>query len=66
MPQRSTERGKHYPQGHSNRMIKIPATPLVIGALEELTAAGVTLNVTSSVTPDQYTQAREGVWRGAQ
>ena len=63
---RYIELGKHYTQGHSNRMIKVPATPAGIGALEELAAAGVTLNVTLIFTADQYTQAREAVWRGAQ
>ncbi len=63
---RYIELGKHYIQGHSNRMIKVPATPAGIGALEELAAAGVTLNVTLIFTADQYTQAREAVWRGAQ
>ncbi len=63
---RYIELGKHYTQGHFNRMIKVPATPAGIGALEELAAAGVTLNVTLIFTADQYTQAREAVWRGAQ
>ena len=63
---RYIELGKHYTQGHTNRMIKVPATPAGIGALEELAAAGVTLNVTLIFTADQYTQAREAVWRGAQ
>ncbi len=63
---RYIELGKRYTQGHSNRMIKVPATPAGIGALEELAAAGVTLNVTLIFTADQYTQAREAVWRGAQ
>ncbi|MGB1814848.1 MAG: transaldolase family protein, partial [Rubripirellula sp.] len=35
-------------------------------ALEELAAAGVTLNVTLIFTEDQYCRAREAVWRGAQ
>ncbi|MDB4730370.1 transaldolase [bacterium] len=63
---RYIELGQHYAQGHSNRMIKVPATPAGIGALEELAAAGVTLNVTLIFTAHQYTQAREAVWRGAQ
>jgi transaldolase len=63
---RYIELGKHYTQGHTNRMIKVPATPAGIGALEELAAAGVTLNVTLIFTADQYTQARDAVWRGAQ
>ena len=32
--------------GHKNRMIKVPATPAGLEALEEMAAAGVTLNVT--------------------
>src|SRR5262245_11474125 len=40
------ELGKHWSSGHTNRMIKIPATPAGLGAIEELCAAGVTLNVT--------------------
>jgi transaldolase len=60
------ELGKKWSAGHSNRMIKVPATPAGIAALEELAAAGVTLNVTLIFTEDQYTQARDAVWRGAQ
>ena len=63
---RYIELGKHYSQDHSNRMIKVPATAAGIGALEELAAAGVTLNVTLIFTEDQYCRAREAVWRGAQ
>ncbi len=47
-------------------MIKVPATEGGIAALEELAAAGITLNVTLIFTADQYRQAREAVWRGAQ
>jgi transaldolase len=60
------ELGKKWNEGHANRMIKVPATPAGIAALEELTAAGVTLNVTLIFTEDQYVQARDAVWRGAQ
>lgn len=63
---RYIELGKHYSQDHSNRMIKVPATAAGIGALEELAAAGVTLNVTLIFTEDQYCRAREAVWRGVQ
>ena len=38
--------GKEWSRGHKNRMIKVPATPAGLGALEELCAAGITLNVT--------------------
>jgi transaldolase len=58
--------GKRWAQGHTNRMIKVPATPAGIGALEELAAAGVTLNVTLIFSDRQYVAARDAVWRGAQ
>jgi transaldolase len=63
---RYIEAGKRWNAGHVNRMIKVPATPGGIAALEELAAAGVTLNVTLIFTMDQYVQARDAVWRGAQ
>jgi transaldolase len=47
-------------------MIKVPATPAGLAALEELSAAGVTLNVTLIFTLRQYELARDAVWRGAQ
>lgn len=58
--------GKAWSQNHPNRMIKIPATPAGIGALEELSSAGVCLNVTLIFTERQYTQARNAIWKGAQ
>src|SRR5262245_10374534 len=63
---RYIELGKHWSAGHKNRMIKVPATPGGIGALEELAAAGVTLNVTLVFSPRQYVMARDAIWRGAQ
>ena len=60
------ELGKRWAEGHPNRMIKVPATTAGLAALEDLAAAGVTLNVTLIFTEDQYTQARDAVWRGAQ
>lgn len=60
------ELGKSWSAGHKNRMIKVPATAAGIAALEELAAAGVTLNVTLVFTERQYKAAREAVWRGAQ
>jgi transaldolase len=57
--------GKQWSAGHHNRMIKIPATPAGLLAVEELCAAGVTLNVTLTFTPRQYTAARDAMWRGA-
>jgi transaldolase len=47
-------------------MIKIPNTPGGLGALEELAAHGVSLNVTLTFSPRQYIAARDAVWRGAQ
>jgi transaldolase len=58
--------GKHWAAGHTNRMIKVPATPAGLDALEELVAAGVTVNVTLIFSIRQYRQARDAVWRGAQ
>lgn len=58
--------GKQWAKGHTNRMIKVPATPAGLGALEELAAAGVTLNVTLIFTMDQYIAARDAIWKGAQ
>lgn len=63
---RYIEAGKRWAAGHENRMIKTPATPAGLAALEELAAAGVTLNVTLIFTPRQYREARDAVWRGAQ
>lgn len=60
------ELGKQWNTDQTNRMIKVPATPAGIAALEDLAAAGVTLNVTLIFTMDQYEQARDAVWRGAQ
>jgi transaldolase len=58
--------GKQWSHGHKNRMIKVPATEGGLAALEDLAAAGVTLNVTLVFSPRQYTAARDAVWRGAQ
>ena len=63
---RYIELGKKWSQGHKNRMIKVPATPSGLSALEELAAAGISLNVTLIFGQDQYRTARESVWRGAQ
>src|SRR5690349_11215673 len=60
------ELGKKWSAGHKNRMIKVPATPAGLDALEELAAAGVTINVTLVFSPRQYHAAREAIWRGAQ
>ena len=58
--------GKQWSAGHRNRMIKVPATPAGIAALEDLAAAGVTLNVTLIFSEEQYEAARDAIWRGAQ
>jgi transaldolase len=63
---RYIELGKKWSAGHKNRMIKIPATPAGIAALEPLCAAGVTINVTLIFTMRQYAAARDAMWRGAQ
>ncbi len=63
---RYIELGKQWAAGHDNRMIKVPATPAGLDALEELAAAGITLNVTLIFSTRQYHAAREAVWRGAQ
>ncbi len=60
------ELGKLWSEGHDNRMIKVPATPAGLDALEELCASGVTLNVTLIFSMEQYEKARDAVWRGAQ
>jgi transaldolase len=63
---RYIELGKQWSTGHSNRMIKVPATAAGLDALEELAAAGVTINVTLMFTVRQYLAARDAIWRGAQ
>ncbi len=60
------ELGRRWAAGHENRMIKVPATGYGLAALEELAAAGVTLNVTLIFTERQYRAARDAIWRGAQ
>jgi transaldolase len=58
--------GGQWSAGHQNRMIKVPATPAGFEAMEELAAAGVTINVTLMFTERQYRAARDAIWRGAQ
>jgi transaldolase len=60
------ELAKKWAAGHRNRMIKIPNTPGGLASLEELAAAGLTLNVTLTFSPRQYIAARDAIWRGAQ
>jgi transaldolase len=63
---RYVELGRRWSAGHENRMIKVPATPAGLDSLEELSAAGLTLNVTLIFTLRQYETARDAIWRGAQ
>lgn len=60
------ELGKKWSAGHTNRLIKVPATPGGLAALEELTAAGVNLNITLIFSERQYNAARDATWRGMQ
>jgi transaldolase len=63
---RYVELGKKWSAGHKNRMIKVPATPAGLDALEPLARAGVTLNVTLIFSERQYKIARDNIWRGGQ
>lgn len=63
---RYIELGKQWSAGHTNRMIKVPATPGGLAAVEDLVAAGVTVNVTLTFSERQYVLARDAAWRGAQ
>lgn len=63
---RYIELGKTWSRGHVNRMMKIPATPAGIEAIEPLCADGVTINVTLIFTLRQYRAARNAMWRGAE
>jgi transaldolase len=58
--------GKKWSQDQPNRMIKVPATDAGLEAIEELCAAGVTLNVTLIFSDRQYHAARKAMWKGAQ
>jgi len=64
--QQYVELGTHWSHDHINRMIKVPATPAGLEAIEELAARGVPLNVTLIFTMRQYQAARDAIWRGAQ
>ena len=63
---RYIELGRQWSHDKLNRMIKIPATEGGLGALEELVAAGVAINVTLIFSERQYEIARDACWRGAQ
>ncbi len=58
--------GQQWSEGHKNRMIKVPATAAGLASLEDLSAAGVPLNVTLIFTARQYQAARDAIWRGVQ
>ncbi|MEM1013799.1 MAG: transaldolase family protein [Planctomycetota bacterium] len=58
--------GRYWCSGYTNRMIKVPATPAGLEAIETMAADGLTLNVTLIFTERQYKAARDAVWRGAQ
>jgi transaldolase len=64
--QRYIELAQYWATGHRNRMIKVPATPAGLAALEELAAAGIPLNVTLIFSLRQYQMARDAIWKGAQ
>jgi transaldolase len=59
------ELGKKWSAERANRMIKVPATPGGLAALEDLVAAGVPINVTLVFSERQYTIARDACYRGA-
>jgi len=63
---RYIELAKRWSAGHKNRMIKVPATAAGLDALEEIAAAGTTINTTLIFTERQYEAARDAVWRGRQ
>jgi len=63
---RYIELGKKWSAGHTNRMIKVPATPGGLAAIEEMCAAGITLNITLIFSERQYKIARDAMWAGAQ
>ncbi len=63
---RYVELARHWSHSHPNRMIKIPATPAGLMALEDIVAAGVPVNVTLVFTNRQHRLACEAAWRGAQ
>jgi transaldolase len=63
---RYVELGKKWSAGHTNRMIKVPATDGGLLALEDLVAAGVCVNVTLIFSKRQYIAARDACWQGIQ
>ncbi len=63
---RYVELARQWSRGHKNRMIKVPATAAGLDALEEIAAAGTSINVTLIFSQRQYEAARDAIWRGAQ
>lgn len=63
---RYVDLARHWSIGHKNRMIKVPATPAGIAAMEDIVAGGVTVNVTLVFSERQYIASRDACWRGAQ
>ena len=59
------ELGRQWSADHRNRLIKVPATPAGLDALEPSGGRGVKLNVTLIFTMRQYLAARDAIWRGA-
>ncbi len=64
--ERYVELAQKWGVGQANRMIKVPATEGGLLALEDVVAAGLTVNVTLIFSERQYIAAREACWRGAQ
>lgn len=64
--QRYKDEARRWHEGHQNRMIKVPATPAGIAALEDIAASGIPLNVTLLFTSRQYQAARDAIWKGMQ
>jgi transaldolase len=58
--------GTKWSAGHTNRMIKVPATPGGLAALEDMVAAGIAINCTLIFSQRQYDLARDACLRGAQ
>lgn len=58
--------GQKWSAGGKNHMIKVPASAAGLDALEAISAAGVTINVTLMFTQRQYQRARDAIWAGAQ
>ena len=54
----------HYLVDRPNLMVKVPGTPEGMPAIEELTAAGMSINVTLLFSPDAYRNAAMSYIRG--